>query len=225
MTKPKNLWLPVLIVLALTLSACGGKSKEPTPTPVDPNLIAAQAIATFAMGLTQTALANPTETPTLTLTPTEMPTFAPLSTNTPAVAPTSSCDVSLFIADVTVPDGTPVAPGQAVDKTWRIQNGGTCTWTATYKAVFTGVGNGGPMGGATTPIGKTVKPGESIEITIHFVAPTTPGDYTSWWKLQNDAGAFFGTPLSVAIKVVGSAPAATAAPTEEPTEAPTTQEP
>ncbi|MCQ3947270.1 MAG: hypothetical protein DPW21_11335 [Anaerolineae bacterium] len=151
-----------------------------------------------------------------------MPTFAPLSTNTPAVAPTSSCDVSLFIADVTVPDGTPVAPGQAVDKTWRIQNGGTCTWTATYKAVFTGVGNGGPMGGATTPIGKTVKPGESIEITIHFVAPTTPGDYTSWWKLQNDAGAFFGTPLSVAIKVVGSAPAATAAPTEEPTETPVT---
>jgi len=215
MTKPKTLWLPVLLVFALILTACGGKSTEPTPTPVDPNLVAAQAIATFAMGLTQTALANPTETPTITPVPTETPTFAPLVTNTPAAAPTSSCDVSIFIDDVTVKDGTPMAPGQEFTKTWRLQNGGTCTWMATYKAVFTGVGNGGPMGGATTPIGKEVKPGETIEITIKFTAPATAGDFVSWWKLQTDTGVFFGTPFSVAIKVVG-APAATATPTDEP---------
>ena len=220
MNKRKTMLLSLVVAIALTLSACGGSSKEPTPTPVDPNLIAAQAIATFSMGLTQTAFANPTATFTLTPVPTNTipPTFASLGTNTPGVAPTSGCDVSVFVTDVTVPDGTVMAPGQNFDKTWRIQNSGTCTWTATYKAVFTGSGNGA-LGGATTPIGKIVKPGETIDITVEFVAPTTGGDYVSWWKLQNDASVFFGTPFSVAIKVVG-ATAATATPTETPTATP-----
>lgn len=217
--KQKFIGLSLLVVFALTLSACSGKNTEPTPTPVDPNLIAAQAIATFSMGLTQTAFANPTVTPTFTPFPTNtgQPTFAVLGTNTGA-APVNTCDVSVFITDVNYPDDTPVAPGQQFDKIWRIQNSGTCTWTATYKAVFTGSGNG-PMGGAATPIGKVVKPGESIDITVEFTAPTTAGDYVSWWKLQNDSGVFFGTPFSVDIKVVGT-PAATATPTETPTATP-----
>ena len=216
--KRKFVWFSLLAVVALTLSACSGSSKEPTPTPVDPNLIAAQAIATFSMGLTQTAFAQPTATltPVPSATITIPPTFAVLGTNTPGVAPTSSCDVSIFVTE-TVPDGTPMAPGQNFDKSWRLQNVGTCPWTATYKVVFTGSGNG-PMGGTTTTIGKIVKPGETIDIIVEFVAPTAAGDYVSWWKLPNDAGVFFGTPFSVAIKVVGTAASATA--TLEPTVTP-----
>jgi hypothetical protein len=215
----KILWLSLLSVFALLLSGCGGSSKEPTPTPLNPNLIAAQAIATFSMGLTQTAFAQPTFTPTITPVPssTVQATFAPLGTNTSSAPPTSACDISVFITDVTIPDHTPMAPGQNFDKTWRLQNSGTCSWTATYKAVFTGSGNG-PMGGVTTPIGKVIGPGETIDITVEFVAPTSAGEYVSWWKLQNDAGTFFGTPFSVAIKVVGVANTAT--PTETPTATP-----
>lgn len=219
--RQKFLGFSLLLVFTLILSACGGSSKEPTPTPVDPNLVAAQAIATFAMGLTQTAFAQPTATYTLepTATNTLPPvTFGALTTNTSA-APVNTCDVSVFVTDVTIPDGTPTAPGQTFVKTWRVQNSGTCTWTATYKAVFTGSGNG-PLGGVTTPIGKTVKPGDPLEISISFTAPTTAGDYVSWWKLQNDKGEFFGTAFSVAIKVVG-APAATGTATATPTETPT----
>lgn len=217
--RNKTLGLTLVIILTLVLSACGGSSKEPTPTPLNPNLIAAQAIATFSMGLTQTAFAQPTNTATLTPVPTStvQSTFSPLGTNTPSIGATSACDVSVFITDVTIPDGTPMAPGQNFDKTWRLQNSGTCSWTATYKAVFTGSGNG-PLGGVATPIGKVVAPGETIDITVEFVAPTAPGDYVSWWKLQNDAGTFFGTPFSVAIKVVGSG--STATPTELPTVTP-----
>lgn len=219
LTRKKFLGITLVTIMALMLSACGGSSKEPTPTPLNPNLIAAQAIATFSMGLTQTAFAQPSNTPTLTPVPTSttLSTFSPLGTNTPSVAATSACDVSVFITDVTIPDGTLMAPGQNFDKTWRIQNSGTCTWTATYKAVFTGSGTG-PMGGISTPIGKQVAPGETIDITVEFVAPTSPGDYVSWWKLQNDSGTFFGTPFSVAIKVVGAATSAT--PTELPTATP-----
>jgi hypothetical protein len=212
-SKQKFIGFSVLAVFALILSACGGKSKEPTPTPLDPNLIAAQAIATFAMGLTQTAFAQPTATltPVPTATNTVAPTFAPLGTSTGA--PVNKCDVSAFVSE-TVPDGTVMAPGQVFTKTWKLQNSGTCAWTATYKAVFTGTGNG-PMGGTSTPTGKIVKPGESIEISISFTAPNTGGDYVSWWKLQNDKGEFFGTPFSVAIKVAG-ATAASNTPTETP---------
>ena len=213
--RKKFMWFPLLAVFALVLSACGGSSKAPTPTPLDPNLIAAQAIATFAMGLTQTAFAQPTATftPMPTVTNTVAPTFALLGTTTSSV-PVNKCDVSAFVSE-TVPDGTVMAPGQVFVKTWKIQNSGTCTWTATYKAVFTGTGNGS-MGGIATPIAKTVKPGEIIEISISFTAPNTGGDYVSWWKLQNDKGEFFGTPFSIAIKVAG----ATAAPTETPTATP-----
>mgnify|MGYP003449444134 CR=1 FL=1 len=41
--KRKFVWFSLLAVVALILSACSGSSKEPTPTPIDPNLIAAQA--------------------------------------------------------------------------------------------------------------------------------------------------------------------------------------
>ena len=216
--KQKFKWFPVLAVFALILSACGGSSKEPTPTPIDPNLIAAQAIATFSMGLTQTAFAQPTATftPQPTATNTLAPvTFSPLGTNT-SPAPANTCDVSVFVSE-TVPDGTVMAPGQVFVKTWKLQNSGTCAWTATYKAVFTGSGTG-PMGGTNTPVGKAVKPGETIEISISFTVPSTGGDYVSWWKLQNDSGAFFGTAFSVAIKVAGAtaAPTATATATTAP---------
>ena len=221
--KQKFIGFSLLAVFALVLSACGGKSKEPTPTPIDPNLIAAQAIATFAMGLTQTAFAQPTATltPEPTATNTIAPTFAALGTNTSSV-PVNTCDVLVFdpnSIDVTVKDNTPMAPGQAFDKTWRIQNGGTCTWTPTYKVVFTGSGNGGAMGAVTTPIGKTVKPGESVDITVRFTAPSTAGDYASWWKIQNDGGVWLtGSSFSVVIKVVGAAAAtATVTDTIEPT--------
>jgi hypothetical protein len=210
--KMKFTWLALTVTLALILSACGAGSKEPTPTPVDVNQAVANGIATFAMGLTQTAFAQPTAT--FTPSPSATNTLAPvaLTTSTKAAQPTSSCDLLVFIDDVTVKDGTVMAPGQVFDKTWRIQNGGTCTWTPTYKAVFTGSGNGS-LGGITTPIGKTVKPGDYVDITVKFTAPSAAGDFSSWWKLQNDSGVWLsGTPFSVVIKVVGAtaAPSATA---------------
>jgi hypothetical protein len=217
--KKKFIGFSLLAVFALVLSACGSSSKEPTPTPVDPNLIAAQAIATFAMGLTQTAFAQPTATltPAPLATNTLLATFAPLGTNTPSV-PVNTCDSATFVNDVTVPDGTPMAPGQQFTKTWLVKNSGTCTWTPTYKIAY-GYGMS-QMGGAATPIGKTVKPGEQAEISVALTAPSTAGDVSGTWRLMNDKGVFFGTNLTVVIKVVGAAATGTA--TSEPTVAPAT---
>lgn len=193
----------LLLVIALALSACGAKNQEPTPTPVDPNLIAQQAIQTFAMGLTMTAFAQPTATETLTPIPTTTapPTFVVLGTTPPAAAPTQSCYNSQWISDITVPDGTPMAPGQPFTKTWMVKNVGTCEWKPTFKVAFGGIGI--PMGGQSSQIGKTVKPGEQIEISVNMVAPNSSGDIQSYWKLQDDTGVFFGTFLTVVIKVAG----------------------
>jgi len=211
MKNKKLIITSLALVIALALSACGGKNQEPTATPIDPNLVAQQAIQTFAMGLTMTAFAQPTATATLTPMPTTTvaPTFIVLNTGVPAAAPTSSCNNSLWVSDVTVPDGTPMAPGQTFTKTWMVKNVGTCTWTPTFKIAFGGIGVA--MSGQPAPIGKTVKPGEQLEVSVNLTAPNTSGDVQSYWKLQDDTGVFFGTYLTVVIKVAG--PAATKEPT------------
>jgi hypothetical protein len=209
--------ITALLAMALVLSACGAKNQEPTATPVDPNMIAQQAIQTFAMGLTMTAFAQPTATATLTPAPTNTnppPTFVLLGTSAPSAAPTASCNNSLWVSDITVPDGTPMAPGQAFTKTWMVKNVGTCTWTPTFKVAFGGIGI--QMGGQPTPIGKTVKPDEQIEISVNLVAPNTSGDVQSYWKLQDDSGVYFGTYLTVVIKVAGPTPTKTETPTPTP---------
>ena len=218
MKNSKSILLTVFLVLVLALSACGATNQEPTPTPIDPNLVAQQAIQTFAMGLTMTAFAQPTATATLTPAPTNTnppPTFIVLGTNAAgSTTVVSSCNNSLWISDISIPDGTPMAPGQTFTKTWMVKNVGTCTWTPTFKIAFGGIGV--PMGGQATAIGKTVKPNEQIEISVNLTAPNSSGDLQSYWKLQDDTGVFFGTYLTVVIKVAG--PTSTKAP---PTDTPT----
>ena len=218
MKNSKSLLITALLVMALALSACGAKNQEPTATPIDPNLVAQQAIQTFAMGLTMTAFAQPTATQTPAPSPTNtvQPTFVILGTTSAAAPVVNSCNNSLWVSDITIPDGTPMAPGQAFTKTWMVKNVGTCAWTPTFKLAFGGIGVA--MSGQTAPIGKAVKPGEQIEVSVNLTAPNTSGDVQSYWKLQDDTGVFFGTYLTVVIKVAG--PTATKADTPTPTTAP-----
>ena len=37
-------------------------------------------------------------------------------------------DKPVFVADVTIPDNTVIAPGTTFTKTWRVRNDGNCTW-------------------------------------------------------------------------------------------------
>ncbi|MEZ4645225.1 MAG: NBR1-Ig-like domain-containing protein [Chloroflexota bacterium] len=43
-----------------------------------------------------------------------------------------------FVADVTIPDDTPLQPGEAFTKTWRVQNNGTRAWGAGFTLEFVG---------------------------------------------------------------------------------------
>lgn len=200
------------VTFALLLSACG--SGEAIPT-VDVTAVYTYAAMTIAAAETGTAWAMPTATftpmPTNTMLPS--PTVASVGPTSPPAA-AASPDNSAFVKDVTVPDGTIVDPGKSFTKTWLVSNTGTSTWTPTYKLGF---GFGEAMSGAATPIGKTVAPGEQVEVSVQLTVPSKSGDLTGNWRLFNDKGEAFGTFLSVVIHV-NAVSAATATEEAEPTE-------
>ncbi len=143
------------------------------------------------------------------------PSPTPPVTSTPT-PPTSSCDKAQFIADVTVPDGTLMSPGQVFDKTWRLKNIGTCTWTTAYKLVFVG---GEPMGGpAEANLPREVPPGSTVDLTVRLTAPSVGGLYRGYWQFKNASGVLFGIgtpairPWWVEILVSGPTPTATSLP-------------
>ena len=74
------------------------------------------------------------------------------------------------------------------------------------------------------PLGREVRPGESVEISVDMVGPANAGTYQSNWKLRNAGGVLFGigpngdAPFWVRIVVVQKE---TSTPTATPTFTPT----
>lgn len=143
----------------------------------------------------------------------------------PASPPTAGCDKAQFVADVTVPDGTSFAPGAQFDKTWRLKNVGSCTWTTSYAMVF---GTGEKMSGPElVPMPAAVSPGSTIDVVVHLTAPSTAGAYRGYWKFQNANGLPFGIGADAAkswwvdIRVSGTAATPTPTPTLVVTSTPT----
>lgn len=193
--------------ISLLLGACA-KSSEATPT-LDPGLIQTQAVATFSIGLTQTALAQPTATSTPTPSPSPTATSTPTVSPTPsqAVLPTSSCYVLTFMTDVTIPDNTKMTPDEKFTKTWRVKNSGTCDWEEGFQVKNV---SGNTLSGKTYTLPKAVEAGKQVDISIDMTAPTSAGAYTGNWRMATDSGSFFGDSFYVLILVGDStSPSAT----------------
>jgi hypothetical protein len=195
---------PVCLFLVIfLLAACGfpvpGGSEEPTLAPQAIYTSAAKTaearrIERFALTATiapqdlipTTATPSPTATPLPTLTPTGL--VSPVSGTEPAT-PVGG-DRAEFGADLSIPDGTVLAPNESFKKGWRIQNSGGTTWTTDYLLIFI---DGALMGAQpSVPLPKEVAPGENVEITIDMVAPPDPGAYRGYWEMQNADGKIFG---------------------------------
>lgn len=141
-----------------------------------------------------------TATPPATLTPVATATATATAQVSPTLPPTGVCtNNSTFIADVTVPDGTVMAPGQMFQKTWRIRNSGTCNWGATEQLVFT---RGEAMTTARAIAIPATPPGGVVDVTVTLTAPTASGNHVSEWRLRSGS-TFFGTNLVAVINVAG----------------------
>ncbi len=127
---------------------------------------------------------------------------SPIPSATSTAAPPATCTLtSAFISDVTIPDGTTIAPGGSFVKTWAIQNSGTCTWGGGYSAVLV---EGQALGAASPQSISAANPGDIINISIAMTAPTTPGTYTGVWQVQASNGVAFGVKFDVVITVPGA---------------------
>ena len=135
--------------------------------------------------------ATPPTTPPPTVTGTP-PTATPTSIAGPVTVtvPASSCDKAQFVADVTVPDRTLMAPGQKFTKTWSLRNIGTCAWTKSYQIVFfSGEQMGGPV---ALNFAEDVPVGRTANFSVELTAPSTAGSYRGYWMFKNPSGQLFG---------------------------------
>lgn len=104
--------------------------------------------------------------------------------SSPKPAPTSNEKLdSRFVSDVTVFDGTQMAPGQIFSKIWRLRNTGEVTWPKGTSLVHIG---GDLMGllavGVTMPEGG-VPPNTELDVHVEMTAPSRPGRYVTYYRL------------------------------------------
>lgn len=111
-------------------------------------------------------------------------------------------DESVFIRDVTFPDGTLVPVNEEFDKIWEIANCGHVVWEnrrlvcADEKVVLLFLSEKNVKlidSGNLAPVQKEVpisytKPGQNVDIKVTFRAPKMPGTVVSYWKMVDHAG-------------------------------------
>lgn len=191
----------------LTQTALAAPTNTPalTDTPL--------SLATLSL---PTAGASPTggvsgALPTLSFNNTPSTNTTPLAGLTPLsspIAPVSSpvqgdtCHNSAYVSDVTIPDDTVLRPGADFDKTWRLQNTGSCVWDDGYQLVFVSGDRAlDPANYVIDEASEFVDSGETADMTVRLTAPLDDGTYTANYRMQTDTGVFFGETIYVRIKV------------------------
>jgi transcriptional regulator with XRE-family HTH domain len=130
-------------------------------------------------------------------------------------------DRSIFVRDVTVPDGEVVYAGTRFTKVWEVQNVGTVAWERRHLecvdddiVVYAQTGEVLRITEPLRPAQRRIEvpftaPGAVVQLSVDFEAPRLPCTCFSYWK------SFFedGTPcfpeavgLSVKVRVVAMSP-------------------
>jgi len=133
--------------------------------------------------------AEVTVTPTLTLTPEGLP-----QTQTAQVGCTND---ATFVQDVTIPINSYLTAGSNFTKIWRVSNNGTCDWIG-YELLHIS----GELFGAASPLAlPMVSAGNNADISLEMTTPSSPGTYSSTWRIRSDEGTVFGPDLLMTIVV------------------------
>lgn len=127
------------------------------------------------------------------------PPTASLPRPTVETLPDSICTNDLaFVDDLTIPDGTLVAPGSLLDKQWLVQNAGDCNWDSRYRLRFVG---GYMLGAAEEQALYPAVAGAQVILRILFIAPAEAGEYVSIWQAFDPDGLPFGEAFLIKVIV------------------------
>ncbi|MBE0695427.1 MAG: hypothetical protein IH586_00735 [Anaerolineaceae bacterium] len=113
--------------------------------------------------------------------------------------PTITCKDQLkFLSDLTIPDGTVVAPDSTLDKRWEVENSGNCNWDEKYRVrLIAGPELSAQKEQALYP----ARSGTRAVIRFIFKAPLETGSYRSAWQAYDPNGEPFGDPFFIDIIV------------------------
>lgn len=197
------------LIIALLLAGCGGSPTTTEPTP-DIALIRTSAAQTVVAQFTLTAAAftpvpsiptntaAPESTDTATVPTAAQATALVTGTAGTSVALCDSLSYDVATVDVNVPDNTVMSPGQDFIKTWKVKNNGSCEWGAGYVLAYAGYTD--QMSGQFVALTDVIQPGEEVEVSVQFKAPSQAGTYLSAWQMRNPAGVTF--PAIIFVKIV-----------------------
>lgn len=110
-----------------------------------------------------------------------------------------------FVKDVTMPDGSEIAPCSTFFKTWRVRNDGEVDWPEGCHLVSAG---GDRM--VDPKLGDdynfrqevpVVVAGSEVDLTVELWAPSATGRHVSYFRLENPGGSYFGQRLWSDIRV------------------------
>lgn len=123
-------------------------------------------------------------------------------------------DQSIFIGDVTIPDGEVVYAGTRFTKVWEVQNIGTTPWIGRYlncmdDELVVSAGSGEQLWsfGRLRPVVDRIlvpdtAPGDVVRMSVDFVAPDMPCTSISYWKsVFADGSLCFPDSLGLTCKV------------------------
>jgi hypothetical protein len=105
---------------------------------------------------------------------------------------------AVFVADVSVADGTVFAPGETFTKVWSIRSTGCAPWPAGARLVFE---SGDEMGGPGFVEVPETALEDTVDIRVELTAPNSPGTYKAYWQLEAADGTRFGDRFYVLISV------------------------
>lgn len=126
-----------------------------------------------------------------------------------------------FVQNVTIEDGTVVAPGAAFTKIWRVRNEGENSWPENTFIGFVGGDRLGTREIVPIPLPHALAPGQEVDVAVDMIAPKTPGRYISYWKLAGPQySSRFGQRLWADINVDASPSPASEVPAPVPAPAP-----
>lgn len=111
-------------------------------------------------------------------------------------------NTAVYINAITIANGTRIKAGDSFLKTWRVQNTGSCLWSAAYQLVS----DDGQLLHDNNEL-PVVLPGATVDISLLFHAPVEPGIYQETWQLQSprtpqQEPTPFGPTLTLLIEVI-----------------------